>query len=190
MHSKASKRRNMTAVLLADGFEMIEALTPVDVLRRAGVEVYTVGMNGKTAKSSHGVSVICDITVEELDISSVENVIFPGGLPGASNLDASPYTDKIIASVCQRGGRLAAICAAPLILGRRGLLSGKRATCYPGFESELKGAILSSDGVVSDGSVTTARGMGVSLKFAEELVSLLLGSDAADRISNAIMEEK
>ncbi len=179
----------MIAVLFADGFEMIEALTPVDMLRRAGLDTVCVGMNGNIAKSSHGVPVITDITVEELDVSSVEHVIFPGGMPGATNLDASPYTDKIIASVLEKGGHLAAICAAPLVLGRRGLLSGRRATCYPGFESELIGAVISEESVVTDGPVTTARGMGVSLKFAEELVSLLAGKECAAKLSAAVMEE-
>jgi 4-methyl-5(b-hydroxyethyl)-thiazole monophosphate biosynthesis len=93
-------------------------------------------------------------------------------MPGSLNLDACPFTDKIIESVMKRGGRLAAICAAPLVLGRRGLLEGKRATCYPGFESELKGAVITDSDVVTDGNITTGRGMTVSLPFAEELVKL------------------
>ena len=162
----------MVIVLLADGFEEIEALTPVDVLRRVGLDVKTVGMNGKIVCGSHSIPVICDLVPEEVELSAVSLAIFPGGMPGAENLNAHPFTDKVINAVTQNGGRLAAICAAPLVFGRRGLLMGKRATCYPGFEGELVGALLEDGGVVTDGNITTAKGMGVSLKFAEELVAL------------------
>ena len=117
-------------------------------------------------------------------------VILPGGMPGSLNLDASDFTTEIINAAVENGGRLAAICAAPLCLGRRGLLSGLRATCYPGFEGELVGAIPTGLGVVTDGNITTARGMGVSLAFALELVSLILGRERAEELSRSIMEEK
>lgn len=178
----------MVVVLLADGFEEIEALTPVDMLRRAGLTVKTVGVNGKIAVGSHGIPVVCDLTESEVKLTEVSLAIFPGGMPGSLNLDASPFTDKLIASVSESGGRLAAICAAPLILGRRGLLSGKRATCYPGFESELLGATPTGESVVTDGNITTARGMGVALEFSKELISLLLGEEKKREISEAIME--
>ena len=180
----------MIAVLLADGFEEIEALTPVDMLRRAGLDVKTVGMNGRVVIGSHGISVICDLTYDEVDTDSVSTVIFPGGMPGSLNLDKAEFTDTIIKSVNERGGRLAAICAAPLVLGRRGLLSGKRATCYPGFENELTGAVVTDAAVVTDGNITTARGMGVALEFAKELVSLICGSEKAEELSRGIMEEQ
>lgn len=178
----------MILVLLADGFEEIEALTPVDMLRRAGLDVKTVGMNGKIACGSHKIPVICDIEPEEVKKNEVSLVIFPGGMPGSLNLDAHPFTDEIIEAVTANGGRLAAICAAPLVLGRRGLLKDKNATCYPGFEKELKGAIPCSDKVVTDGNITTSRGMGTALEFAKELISLLLGKAKADELSAAIME--
>jgi 4-methyl-5(b-hydroxyethyl)-thiazole monophosphate biosynthesis len=178
----------MIYLLLADGFEEIEALTPLDLLRRAGIEIKTVGINGRYAKGSHGIVVECDITADEADVSELNMVIFPGGMPGSVNLDASPFTDKAIAAVMNNGGRLAAICAAPLVLGRRGLLVGKSATCYPGFENELMGAKVTGEPVVTDGNITTARGMGVALAFAKELVSLLCGKEEADRISAAICE--
>ena len=178
----------MIAVLLADGFEEIEALTPVDMLRRAGLEVKTVGMNGKVVCGSHKIPVICDLEPSEVNTDEVSLVIFPGGMPGSLNLDAAPFTNDIIDAVTKNGGRLAAICAAPLVLGRRGLLKGKRATCYPGFENELVGAIATGEGVVTDGNITTARGMGVSIAFAKELVSLVLGKDKSDAISKSIME--
>ena len=179
----------MIVVLLADGFEEIEALTPVDMLRRAGLEVVTVGVSSKVAVGSHGIAVICDKTPDEVDLSATSTVIFPGGMPGSLNLDASPFTDVIISSVLERGGRLAAICAAPLVLGRRGLLVGKRATCYPGFESELSGAIITGESVVTDGNITTAKGMGVALEFSKELVSLLVSKEKAEELSSAVMEK-
>ena len=179
----------MVIVLLADGFEEIEALTPVDVLRRVGLDVKTVGMNGKIVCGSHSIPVICDLLPEEVELSAVSLAIFPGGMPGAENLNSHPFTDKVIDAVTKNGGRLAAICAAPLVFGRRGLLSGKRATCYPGFEGELVGALVEARGVVTDGNITTAKGMGVSLKFAEELVALTLGEERARDISAAVMQE-
>ena len=122
------------ALLLANGFEEIEALTPLDVLRRAGVTVDTVGIGAKIVIGSHNIPVIADITDKEADENAYDCVIFPGGMPGATNLDSAEFTNKIIDAVIKKGGRLAAICAAPLVLGRRGLLKGKRATCFPGFE--------------------------------------------------------
>ena len=180
----------MIAILLADGFEEIEALTPLDVLRRAGLNVKTVAIGSKIAVGSHGIAVVCDMNADEVDLTEVTTVIFPGGMPGSLNLDASPFSDKIISAVLKNGGRLAAICAAPLVLGRRGLLDGKRAVCYPGFEDELKGAEIPSESVVTDGNITTARGMGVALAFSLELVRQILGDDKAREISMAITEDK
>lgn len=179
----------MIAVLLADGFEEIEALTPVDTLRRAGLEVLTVGITSKIAVGAHGISVICDKLPEEIDLDMISTVILPGGMPGSLNLDASAFTDEILKSVNARGGRIAAICAAPLVLGRRGLLEGKRATCYPGFENELVGATVTNESVITDGNITTARGMGVALDFSKELISLLVTKEKAEELSSAIMEK-
>lgn len=165
----------MVIVLLADGFEEIEALTPVDMLRRAGVAVKTVGISGKIVVGAHSIPVVCDASPDEIDLSDVSMAVFPGGMPGSLNLDASAYTDKVISSVTSRGGRIAAICAAPLIFGRRGLLEGKRATCFPGFENELRGATVTDEDVVTDGHITTGKGMEFSLPFAKELVRLALG---------------
>ena len=165
----------MIIVLLTDGFEEIEALTPVDMLRRAKLNVKTVGVNGKIAVGSHGIPVVCDITAEEVDLNEVTMAVFPGGMPGSLNLDASPFTDKVIDAVTKKSGRLAAICAAPLVLGRRGLLNGKKATCFPGFEAELIGATVTGEEFVTDGNVTTGKGMEYSLPFAKELVRLAEG---------------
>ena len=167
----------MIAVMIADGFEEIEALTPVDLLRRAGLDARTVAVGSKVAVGSHGIAIVCDMTADEVKLDEVTMVVFPGGMPGSLNLDASPYTDKFIDAVTKNGGRLAAICAAPLVLGRRGLLEGKRATCYPGFEKELKGAKVKKVAVVTDGNITTANGMEAALPFAQELVRVILNKD-------------
>ena len=163
----------MIIVLLAEGFEEIEALTPVDILRREGFEVMTVGVTGKIVRGSHGIEVISDALPEEIDLSSVEMAVFPGGMPGSLNLDSSEYTDRVISAMLDKGGKLAAICAAPLIFGRRGVLRGKHATCFPGFESELVGATVTGENFVTDGNITTGKGMTVSLEFSRELVRVL-----------------
>lgn len=178
----------MVIVLLAKGFEEIEALTPVDMLRRAGVDVKTVGIGERTVVGSHGIPVVADLSENEVDLSTVELAVFPGGMPGSLGLDASPFTNAVIESVMARGKRLAAICAAPLVLGRRGLLRGRRATCYPGFEGDLIGAAVTLERVVTDGPFTTSRGMGTALDFSKELISLLISREKADELSRAIME--
>ena len=167
----------MIIVLLADGFEEIEALTPVDMLRRAGLTVKTVGIMKKTVLGAHGIPVVTDASPDEINLDEVTMAVFPGGMPGATNLDASEYTDAVISAVQRNRGHLAAICAAPLVLGRRGLLNGKNATCFPGFESELLGANVIDADFVTDGMVTTGRGMEYSLPFSKELVKIALGNN-------------
>lgn len=176
----------MIAVLLADGFEEVEALTPIDLLRRAGLDVRTVGMNGKIITGSHKIPIICDAEPNEIDVGDVSLVILPGGMPGALGLDASPFTDKILSAVNERGGRIAAICAAPFILGKRGLLKGKRAVCYPGFEKDLIGATVADGEVVTDGNITTSKGMGTAFAFAEELVRLVCGEEKQKELSASV----
>ena len=176
----------MILLLLAEGFEEIEALTPLDVLRRAGKTVKTVGIGSRVVIGAHGIPVVCDLTGDEVTYDDIEMLILPGGMPGATNLDASETVDKLIFSVNERGGQLAAICAAPLCLGRRGLLGGKEATCYPGFEGELLGATVSDKSVVTDGNITTAKGMGVALDFALRLCEIVTDAKTADKISKSI----
>ena len=169
----------MICVLIANGFEEIEALTPVDILRRKGLDVKTVSITEeKLAVGSHGITITCDEIAKNIDEKEIEALIFPGGMPGATNLDASEYTDKFIAAVKEKDGVIAAICAAPLILGRRGLLKGKKAICYPGFEEELVGATLSKSGVAVDGRIVTAKSMEYSLPFANAIASLLVNRES------------
>ena len=181
----------MIYVLLANGFEEIEALCPVDVLRRGGCEVKTVGVTGKTVTGSHGITVEADILPEEVK-EDIELLVFPGGLPGSDNLDASPYADKFIEMTNKNGGRIAAICAAPYILGKRRLLKGKKATCYPSdkFISLLDGADYTAEPFVTDGNITTGAGMGVSFKFACELLRLLKGDEVANTVAKGALISK
>ena len=180
----------MVYMLLANGFEEVEALAPLDLLRRAGVDVKTVSIEKEqTVVGAHGIAVLADIMPSEA-LDCVELLILPGGMPGSERLDASPVTDDMIERTLQNGGRLAAICAAPLVLGKRGVLRAKKAVCYPGFEKYLDGAVLTSASVVTDGNVTTAIGMGAAIAFGAELLRLLKGEETAQKILRAIHAKK
>lgn len=175
----------MVYLFLAPGFEEIEALCPLDLLRRAGVDVTTVAIGTPTAAvpGAHGITVMADMTEDAFDPASpAEMLILPGGMPGAANLDASPTVDAAIVNAVKTDAYLSAICAAPMILGRRGLLRGKSATCFPGFEGELEGAVLADARVVRDGKLITAAGMGVALDFGLALVAALCGKEKADAL--------
>lgn len=179
----------MVYLFLANGFEEIEALCPLDLLRRAGIAVTTVGIGGDTLTGAHGISVRADIPDTMYRDSRPEMIILPGGMPGASNLDASHTVEAALRAASRNGGYLAAICAAPMVLGKRGYLEGKRATCFPGFEEFLNGADVVTDGVVTDGTVITARGMGVALDFGLALVAALKDSDTALALRRAVLAD-
>lgn len=181
----------MVYLFLADGFEEIEALTPVDLLRRAGVEIVTVGVSGKTVTGSHGIPVGADVSAEEalamLEAGNTpEMVILPGGMPGAATLDASSVVDTFLDAAKAADAYIAAICAAPMILGKRGLLKGKNATCFPGFEEYLEGAAYMDVHAVTDGTYITGRAMGAATEFALALVKALKGEGAADALRAAV----
>lgn len=175
----------MIAVFLADGFEEIEALATVDILRRASLVVKTIGVGASVITGANGIAVATDLGEEDLSFNDLDAVVLPGGMPGTLNLEKSDVVQKAVAYAMEHTLPVAAICAAPLILGHRGYLAGKKATCYPGFESELHGATL-CDGVVTDGNVTTACGAGVAVDFALELVRLLVSAEEADSIRRGI----
>ena len=178
----------MVYLFLAEGFEEIEALCVLDILRRAKVDIKTVGVTGKTVCGSHNIPVVCDITENQLDISEdFDMIILPGGLPGADNLNASSVVDAFIAKAVENGKFICAICAAPYILGVRGLLKGKRATCYPGFEGKLEGATVVNSGVVRDGKIITGRAMGSATDFALEIAEALCGKEVRDRLKGSII---
>ena len=176
----------MVYVFLADGFEEIEALTPVDILRRAGVDTVTVGVTGKTVTGAHGIKVESDIVIDDTVVDGLEMVVLPGGLPGADNLRANERVKELTVTVAENGGYVSAICAAPRVLGELGLLNGKTAICYPGFEKYLKGAKIADSYVCRDGNVITAIGMGASVDFALELVKALKGSAVSEKIAEGI----
>ena len=175
----------MVYLFLANGFEEIEALTPLDVLRRAGVPVTTVGVGGDSIMGAHGIRVQADIPDTMYRDSSPDMIILPGGMPGSENLDNSRVVDAALRAAARNDAYLCAICAAPLVLGKRGYLAGKRATCYPGFESYLEGATVGGK-VIRDGRVITAAGMGVAQEFGLEMVSVLVSPERADEIRRAI----
>jgi 4-methyl-5(b-hydroxyethyl)-thiazole monophosphate biosynthesis len=174
----------MIYLFLADGFEEIEALAPLDILRRAGKEVCMVGVTGKTVTGSHRIPVVCDVTAEEVDPDELpEAVILPGGMPGTKHLDGNMFVCAFTKAVCKNGGLVCAICAAPSVLGHIGILAGKRATCFPGFEAELIGATISADSVVRDGNVITAKGAGVALEFGFAIVAALCDEETAEKLA-------
>lgn len=176
----------MVYMFLANGFEEVEALCPLDLLRRAGVKVTTVGIGGETICGAHGITVMCDIPDTHFRDSLPDMIILPGGMPGTKNLDSSPTVEIALRVALRNNSYIAAICAAPMILGKRGVLRGKEATCYPGFEEYLDGAILSKHSVIRDHNIITARGMGVAFEFGIELVTILCGKQKADEIRSSV----
>lgn len=180
----------MVYIFLADGFEEIEALCPYDLMLRAGIKVKTVSVNPSAAvKGTHDVVVHADITADSLDydVSSLELIMLPGGTPGAFNLEGDERVQKYITLAESNNKYIAAICAAPMILGKRGLLKGKNAVCYPSFEKYLEGAHISKQGVVCDGNIITAKGMGVSFDFGLKLISVLRGVETMNKVKEATM---
>ena len=179
----------MIYVFLADGFEEVEALAPVDILRRAELEVKMVGVGGRTVTGSHGITVTADIEEKDVTTDDMEMMILPGGMPGTLNLEKSPIVTAC-AEYCARNNiYLAAICAAPSILGHMGILKGKEAICFPGFEGQLSGAKLSDKHVCVDGHIITAKGMGVATQFGLTLAALMAGQNEADHIHASIQCE-
>ena len=172
----------MIYIFLAEGFEEMEALAPVDILRRAGLEVTTVGVTGKIVSGSHKIPVTADITVDEVCYDNMDAVVLPGGLPGTHNLDASEIVRNAVDHCVKNDKFVAAICAAPSVLGHMGILEGKKATCFPGFEKELKGAEYTAEAVTVDGKIVTGKGAGVSIRFALKLTELLKDKETADKL--------
>lgn len=178
----------MIYVFLAEGFEDIEALAPVDILRRAGLEVETVSITDEiVVRSAHGVGVVADRTLAEIDFDDAELMFLPGGLPGATNLDACQELREGLTGHFKAGRPIAAICAAPLVLGRLGILEGRRATCYPGFEGELKGADYTAALVEQDGQFITGKGPGAAMELGYVLVELLKDKQTADALREGMM---
>lgn len=176
----------MIYCFLANGFEEIEALAPVDILRRAELKVITVGVGGKEIDGAHGIKVVADIEESEVLTDNMDMVILPGGMPGTINLDHSPIVSASVDYCYKHNLPIGAICAAPSVLGHLGVLKGKRATCFPGFESELDCAEFTGEPVTRDGNIITSRGAGCAVEFGLEIVSLLLGEERAEKLKGAM----
>jgi 4-methyl-5(b-hydroxyethyl)-thiazole monophosphate biosynthesis len=173
---------------LANGFEEIEAITPMDVLRRAGCEVVTVSVTGKhEVIGAHGITVLADKLFTESDYDHADMILLPGGQPGSDNLNSHEGLRKQILNFSQQGKLLAAICAAPLVLGSTGVLKGKKATCYPGVESKLAGATITGNAVEVDGHVITGRGPGLAMSFSMTLVEILVGKSKVEELKRTML---
>jgi len=176
---------------LADGFEEVEAITPIDVLRRAGCEVTTVSISGKReVTSTRGVTILADKLFEEADYNGADMIVLPGGQPGADNLNRHNGLKAQIEIYRNRNKDIAAICAAPLVLGSAGVLKGKRATCYPGVEGKLTGATCTGNLVETDGNIITGKGPGAAMAFALTLVERLVGKAKVEELKNAMIIEE
>lgn len=175
-------------VFLAEGFEEIEGLTVVDLLRRAKIETEMVSiMNGKQIKGSHGIKVTADSMFADVDFSDADLLVLPGGMPGTLNLGNHEGLCELLKKHYEAGRKIAAICAAPSVFGQLGFLNGRVATCYPGFESKLEGAIICAAKVAVDGNVTTAKGMGAAIDFSLKLIEQLIDKEKALEISEGII---
>ena len=178
----------MIYVHLADGFEEIEAITVTDVLRRAGAEVCTVSVSDKLeVKGTHEIEVKADIPFDQADYESCEMIVLPGGMPGAATLEKCDDLRRLILRFAEENKPIAAICAAPMVLGKLGLLKGKKATCYPGFEQYLEGADCTGAMVEKDGNVITGKGPGAAMEFALAVVELLQGKDKVAELKEAMI---
>ena len=180
----------MIYAFLAEGFEEIEALCPIDILRRAGLSVTTVGIGSNGITGSHNITVKADISDADLIFTDIDLIFLPGGMPGTKNLDASDTVHKALDLAIEQNAYVAAICAAPMILGKRGMLQGKRAVCYPSFEEYLIGAEVSkTERIALDGKIITAKGMGVATELGLKLVELLCDAEAASKLRKAIIAD-
>ncbi len=175
-------------VFLADGFEDVEALIPVDVLRRGGVDVTTVSITEfPLVQSAHGVNIEADMMFEQVDLSDADLLFLPGGMPGASNLYEHKGVCKALVDQAEAGRKVAAICASPaVVLAPLGILDGKKATCYPGFESALTEATYTADLVTVDGNITTGEGPAAAFPFAYELLAQLVNKQTSDQVAEGM----
>ncbi|TAH69422.1 MAG: DJ-1 family protein [Anaerolineaceae bacterium] len=176
-------------IFLADGFEEIEALTVVDLLRRATIEISMISITGSLdVKGAHRITVLADALFEDTNFEDADLLVLPGGMPGTAHLMEHEGLDNLLKEFHNNKKNLAAICAAPSVLGSKGFLAGKRATCYPGFESKLTDSIVVvNQDVVEDGNVTTSKGLGTAIDFSLSLINKLIDKDTAKRIADSIM---
>ncbi|MCQ2455449.1 MAG: DJ-1/PfpI family protein [Clostridia bacterium] len=177
----------MVYVFLADGFEELEAMAPIDILRRAKQKVITVGVSGKKITSSHKVTFVCDKTIKSVKpTEKIDAIILPGGMPGTVNLEKNAKVSQFIDFANEKGKIIGAICAAPSILGHKGILKGKKATCFSSFDKDLIGAEVTQEPVEKDGNIITAFGAGAAFQFGFELLSALTDKETAENIRKAM----
>lgn len=179
----------MVYLFLANGFEETEAIAPVDVLRRSGVEVLTVAVEESSdmvIEGAHGINVRADIALSDVDFSDIDAIVLPGGMPGTKNLDENADVRQAIKYCYDNNKLICAICAAPSILGHMGLLAGRKATCFPGFERELHSSVFTGASVTVDGNIITADGPGSALSFAEAIAAKFVGETAARRVTDSM----
>lgn len=179
----------MLYMFLASGFEETEALAPYDMLKRAGISVATVGIGSNCITGTKGVTVKTDLTEDEIDLTSCEGVVLPGGMPGTENLYCSETVKNCVNFCAENNLLIAAICAAPSVLGRMGKLNGKTAVCYPGFENKLEGAVIGNKGAVTDGNIITAKGAGCVFPFSYEIIKYLVSESAAKKVLDDVQYE-
>ena len=177
----------MVYMLLGTGFEETEAIAPLDLLRRAGVQIATVGINRKIITGSHGIPVTADIELEEMDLAAMDMIILPGGLGGVNSIKACPEALEAVRCAYDSGKYVAAICAGPTILAQLGITDGKNATCYPGCEEQMGSANMVEAAAVTDGTVITGTSAGCAIPFGLALIEALKGKDAADTIAKQIV---
>lgn len=176
------------AIFFAEGYEEIEALTVVDMCRRAGIQIDMVSVTkDMEVTGAHGIEVAMDASLDDYDFREVDMIVLPGGMPGTLNLEKSAKLMCNVDVFASSGRYVAAICAAPSILGHRGLLKGKTACCYPGFEEELAGATVTYNPCEVDGNIITARGMGCAIDFSKEIIRVLAGDEKAEEIVEKII---
>ena len=179
---------NKTGIFLSDGCEEIEALTVVDTLRRTGLDITMISINNSTSVTgSHGIPFIADTTFENVNFDEYDAIVLPGGMPGTIHLGEHEGVTSIVKDFFAKGKLVCAICAAPSVLGAAGILQGRHATCHPGFEEKLTGAITSTDPVVTDGNVITSRGMGTCIEFAGAIIAALKDDETAKQVKDAIV---
>ena len=178
----------MVYMLLGTGFEVTEAMVPLVMMRRAGIDVCTVGINGKTVYGSREIGIVADIELGEMDLTNLEGIVLPGGLGGVASIKASQSALDAVKFAFDNNKLVAAICAGPTVLAMLGITDGKRATCYPGCETQMGSAVMVPDAAaVTDGNVITGTSAGCAIPFALQLITALKGKEAADNVAQQIV---
>jgi len=173
-------------VPLAPGFEEIEAVTIIDILRRAQIHVTTAHLGENPVTGSHNITVSADIDIKKTSPGNFNCIVLPGGMPGSNNLKGNQHVISLIKEINKSGGIVSAICAAPIVLGYAGILHGKKAVCFPGFEKELNGAIISDSFIETDGNILTGKGPGCAIKFSLKLIELISGKNISDNVKESL----